>query len=350
MGMAELTLIDRVRGHASTHALWAPEIRVIAAVSGGSDSIAMLLLLHELASRGELVLAGLAHLNHHIRGEEADRDAAFCRGLASRLGIPAFLSDADVPALAAQEGESLEVAGRHARQRFFAETLRTGKADRVAIAHTRDDQAETVLLRLTRGAGATGLSGMVPRRGPLVRPVLDATRNELRQFLLDRGEAWREDATNLDLTNPRNFVRHQVLPNLRQINQQADAALARAADLLRIDAELLETLANAALASVSSKSASMRSRSAARASAASACGLICRRFGNTWWRTKLRGLVRSRLVASSRHASRRPLRKSCSSMRDASSTGRTSGPRRGTMPARPRAPAPRVNRSRTVSA
>ena len=219
---------------------------MVAAVSGGSDSVAMLLILHELASRGEVVLAGLAHLNHQIRGADADGDAAFCRDLAARLGIPAFMSKADVPAIAAQENASLEVAGRHARQRFFTEIVQSGKADRIAIAHTRDDQAETVLLRLTRGAGALGLAGMSPRRGPLVRPVLDATRSELQDFLSGHREAWREDATNRDLTNPRNFVRHQVLPNLRQINPQADAALARAADLLRIDADLLETLANAA--------------------------------------------------------------------------------------------------------
>jgi tRNA(Ile)-lysidine synthase len=239
-------LIARIGQYGAQHQLWAPEVRVVAAVSGGSDSVAMLLILHELASRGELVLAGLAHLNHQIRGAAAGGDAEFCRDLAARLGIAAFIGTADVPALAVRENASLEVAGRHARQRFFAEVVQSGKADRVAIAHTRDDQAETVLLRLTRGAGALGLAGMAPRRGPLVRPVLDATRGELRNFLSARAEAWREDATNLDLTNPRNFVRHQVLPNLRQINQQADAALARAADLLRIDADLLETLANAA--------------------------------------------------------------------------------------------------------
>ena len=240
------SLIDRVRQYAAQHQLWTPEARVVAAVSGGSDSVAMLLIFHELASRGEVVLAGLAHLNHQIRGQAAADDAAFCRDLAARLGIAAFMSTANVPALSAQENASLEVSGRHARQRFFSEIVQSGKTDRVAIAHTRDDQAETVLLRLTRGAGAQGLAGMVPRRGPLVRPVLDATRSELQQLLLERGQAWREDASNLDQTNPRNFVRHRVLPSLRQLNPRADAALARAADLLRIDADLLETLANAA--------------------------------------------------------------------------------------------------------
>ena len=245
-GMAELTTIDRVRRYAAAHGLWARDERVIAAVSGGSDSVAMLFLLRELASRGELMLAGLAHLHHHIRGADADADAAFCRELAARFEIPAFVGDIDVPSAARRDGVSIEVAGREARQRFYAEAIAAAGASRVAVAHTRDDQAETVLLRLTRGAGTAGLGGMAPRRGPVVRPVLDATRLELQHYLRERGETWREDATNLDRTIPRNLVRHDVLPRLRTINAQADNALVRAADLLRVDADFLETLANAA--------------------------------------------------------------------------------------------------------
>ena len=218
---------------------------MVAAVSGGSDSVAMLFLLRELAARGELVLAGLAHLHHHIRGADAEADAAFCRELAARLESAALVGEADVPAAAKRDGVSIEVAGREARQRFYGEALTTVGAARVAVAHTRDDQAETVLLRLTRGAGTAGLAGMSPRRGPVVRPVLDATRGELQQYLRDRGETWREDATNLDRSIPRNRVRHDVLPHLRTINAQADNALARAADMLRVDADFLETLANA---------------------------------------------------------------------------------------------------------
>ena len=244
--MAELTTIDRVRATRPAHALWAPDVRVIAAVSGGSDSVAMLFLLRELAARGELVLAGLAHLHHHIRGADADADAAFCRELAARLEIAGDGRRCRCALAAKRDGVSIEVAGREARQRFYAEALTAAGAARVAVAHTRDDQAETVLLRLTRGAGAAGLAGMAPRRGPLVRPVLDATRIELQQYLRDRGESWREDATNLDRSIPRNLVRHEVLPLLRTINAQADNALARAADMLRVDADFLETLANAA--------------------------------------------------------------------------------------------------------
>ena len=206
----------------------------------------MLFVLHELAARGVLVLAGLAHLNHHVRGEEAEADARFCRELAARLELTAYIQDADVPALAATNGVSMEVAGRDARQQFYMDAMQSAGATVIAVGHTRDDQAETVLLRLVRGAGSAGLSAMSPRRGRLVRPVLDAARTELREFLERRGERWREDATNADRSIPRNLIRHEVLPLLRSINPQADTALTRAADNLRGDAALLETLANAA--------------------------------------------------------------------------------------------------------
>jgi tRNA(Ile)-lysidine synthase len=237
---------ERFARYTAQHRLWTPGARVVAAVSGGSDSVALLFLLRELDARGQVTLACLAHLNHHVRGDAADADAAFCRELAARLEIPAIMGDADVPALAARDRVSLEVAGRDARQHFYADALPSARADRVALAHTRDDQAETVLLRLTRGAGAAGLAGMAAKRGQVVRPVLQITRAELQQYLRSRGETWREDATNLDRAIPRNLVRHGVMPLLRSINADADAALARAADVLRVDAEFLETLANAA--------------------------------------------------------------------------------------------------------
>jgi tRNA(Ile)-lysidine synthase len=221
-------------------------MRVIAAVSGGSDSVALAFLLRDLAARGELVLAGIAHLHHHIRANEADEDAAFCRALADRLGVPVAIGNADVPADAAGHQVSLEVAGRFARQRFFREAVASLNADRIAVAHTRDDQAETVVLRLTRGAGTSGLGGMAPRREHIIRPLLDVPRSDLQDYLRQLNETWREDATNLDRSIPRNRVRHEVMPELRHINAQADAALARAAELLRGDEEFLEKLANAA--------------------------------------------------------------------------------------------------------
>ena len=176
----------------------------MAAVSGGSDSVALFFLLRELAAAGELQLLGLAHLNHHIRGAAADDDAAFCRELAARAGVAAAVGDADVPALAARDRQSLEVAGRLARQQFFGDRLTSLGADRIAVAHTRDDQTETVLLRLVRGAGPAGLAGIAPRRDHLVRPLLELTRAELRGYLESIGESWHEDATNEDRAIARN--------------------------------------------------------------------------------------------------------------------------------------------------
>jgi tRNA(Ile)-lysidine synthase len=215
-------------------------------VSGGSDSVALAFLLRDLAAKGDIVFAGIAHLNHHIRGADADADVQFVRGLADKLGVPTIVADADVPADANEHEVSIEVAGRHARQRFFREVIGSVKADRIAVAHTRDDQAETVVLRLVRGAGGAGLGAMAPRRDHIVRPLLDSTRGELRDFLRGLGETWREDATNDDRSIPRNLVRHEVMPQLRTLNAQADAALARAAEILRADEVFLERLANAA--------------------------------------------------------------------------------------------------------
>jgi tRNA(Ile)-lysidine synthase len=241
-------LLDRVRGYAAQHSLWRADTRIVAAVSGGADSVALFCLLQQLAASGDCRLAGLAHLHHHIRGDAADGDAALCRELAARAGVPAVIGDADVPALARSSGVSHEVAGRNARQQFYVEAQATLNASRVALAHTRDDQAETVLLRLVRGAGSAGLSGMAPRREHLVRPLLEVPRAELRSYLNEIGVAWREDATNDDCAIPRNRVRHEVMPRLRELNAQADAALARAAGILRTDALYLDGLANEAAA------------------------------------------------------------------------------------------------------
>ena len=235
---------DRVRRYAARHSLWSAETRVVAAVSGGSDSVALFFLLRELAAAGDLQLTGLAHLHHHIRGAAADEDAAFCRALAARAGVAAAIGDADVPALAGRERLSIEVAGRKARQQFFVEALASLGGHRLGVAHTRDDQAETVLLRLVRGAGPAGLAGIAPRRDHLVRPLLELTRIELREYLESIGESWREDATNQDRAIPRNRIRHDILPLLRELNPRADAALARTANILRSDAELFDALAN----------------------------------------------------------------------------------------------------------
>ena len=166
-----------------------PGSRVVAAVSGGSDSVALLLLLLDVAGGCGFTVAGVAHVNHGLRGAASDRDEAFCRALAARLGVAFEARHRDVARLAADGRVSIEVAARHARYECLAEMAATLKADTIATGHTRDDQAETFLLRLLRGAGASGLSGIRPRRGRVVRPLLDIRRNELLAELAGRRQA-----------------------------------------------------------------------------------------------------------------------------------------------------------------
>lgn len=237
-----MELAGRVRAFAERHGLWTAETPLMAAVSGGADSVALLLILHELARQTRVRLTGVAHLHHHIRGASADEDAAFVARLAERLSLPLELAHDDVPARARRAGVSLELAGRHARLAFFDQLARGGRV--LALAHTRSDQAETVLLRLIRGAGPRGLAGMPPRSGHRIRPLLEIGREELRDWLRARGEAWREDETNEDTTIARNFVRRVVMPRLDQLNPAAERALTRAARILGPDADLLDHLAD----------------------------------------------------------------------------------------------------------
>lgn len=245
------TPVDLVRAFAARHGLWRRETRVLAAVSGGSDSVAMAHLLHELAGAGDLVLAGLAHVNHHLRGEAGDGDEACCRALAARLGLPVIVAHADVPTLRRAHGGSVEVAAREARWQALADAAAALGADRIATAHTRNDQAETVLLHLVRGAGLAGARGILPQAGVRIRPLLDCSRDGLRSWLAARGEPWREDASNAELANPRNRLRHVVLPELAgHLNPAVDVALARFAEIARDDEAYLAAAAAEAAARV----------------------------------------------------------------------------------------------------
>jgi tRNA(Ile)-lysidine synthase len=236
-------LLDRIRHDAARHALWTPDTRVVAALSGGSDSMAQLRLLLDLAAAGELILAGAAHLNHRLR-PTATRDEAACRAACDRLGVPLVAEAEDVAALAAEWRCSLEVAARRCRYAFFERAVQTLGAARIAVAHTLDDQAETVLLRLLRGAGTHGLRGMPARRGLVVRSLLGCTRAELRADLTARGETWVEDETNADVAQLRNRVRHELLPLISTRFQPAILhVLARTAEVAAAEDALLDARA-----------------------------------------------------------------------------------------------------------
>ena len=238
-------LLQQIRRTILRYALCPPGTRVLVGVSGGSDSVALLRALLELAPTSEFGVAGVAHFNHQLRAA-APGDEQFCRELARTLGLPFVVDGADVAAHAATQGLSIEDAARRLRYDYLERATPQAGADRVAVGHTLDDQAETVVLKLMRGAGPVGLGGVYPKRGVVIRPLLDVSRDELRAWLASFGQPWMEDETNADLSNPRNRVRHRVLPELdAAYGGSTRAAIARSAELAREDGLWLDELAGA---------------------------------------------------------------------------------------------------------
>jgi tRNA(Ile)-lysidine synthase len=220
------------------------QARVVAAVSGGADSVALAHVLRELSEAGALTLVAIAHLDHCLRGAESARDATFCRDLALELNVAFDVEAADVGRLARERGQSNEEAGREERYAFFERARARASADLVATAHTRDDQAETVLLRLFRGAGTRGLSGIPPRRGMIVRPLIDLRRAELVAWLEAHRRTWVEDSSNSDRALTRNWIRHELLPRVTaRFGDGVVDVLARGADLARADDSILSEIA-----------------------------------------------------------------------------------------------------------
>ena len=254
-----------------------PGDRICAAVSGGADSVALLLLLHAANAQPRNALGvGLSavHVHHGLRGDEADADLAFVQSLCLRLEVPLHIRHASVPgriahAREAGQSETVEEAARNLRYDHFRRLIAEGHADSVLTAHTLDDQAETVLMKLLRGAWTEGLSGIHPcllvesnpssgsklppqgpqitpqgpqpadrvpvRTGRILRPLLAVRRAELIDILESRNQGWRTDSSNADDAFTRNRIRHSVLPLLREFNPAIDQALANLAELARED-------------------------------------------------------------------------------------------------------------------
>jgi tRNA(Ile)-lysidine synthase len=216
-----MELAEKVEAAIRRARLLEPGTRVAVACSGGADSVALLRVLLALQdSLGVRLL--VVHLNHQLRGAESDTDEGFVRRLAQRLGLEFLVRREDVAVRANKYGLNLEEAGRQARLEFFTHLIAANKADAVALAHTLDDQAETLLARITRGAGTRGLAGIYPvvelggaaGHGRIVRPLLGVRRAELRDYLSQLEQDWREDTTNLDPRRLRNRIRLELLPKL----------------------------------------------------------------------------------------------------------------------------------------
>ncbi len=244
------SLEERVLDSIRREQLVPPGGCVYAALSGGADSVALTLLLHAIAPAGGFVLAGVVHLNHQLRAAAA-ADERFCRALAARLALPIEVEQADVRGRAEQAGVSVEAAGHQARYALFERVAGAERGGRVATAHTRDDQAETCLMRLIRGAGPAGLAGIRPRTGPVVRPLLRISRQELRVYLEARGQSFRDDETNRDTAVTRNRVRHELIPFLAaRFSPSIVDALVRSAAIARADAEWIDAAVDAAAGAV----------------------------------------------------------------------------------------------------
>jgi tRNA(Ile)-lysidine synthase len=225
------------------HGLLQAGDRVGLAVSGGADSVALLRVLLELRDRLGVSLVVL-HFHHGIRAREADDDQAFVQELAIRHSLEFHAGSGDAPACARERSLSLEAAARELRYDFFSRCIARRLVTRVATAHTLDDQAETVLLRLLRGAGTRGLAGIYPFQADrhVVRPLLAVRRAQVEQYLRSLGQPWRDDATNLELHHARNRIRHELLPLLaRSYNPEIATNLARMAEIARAEEEYWET-------------------------------------------------------------------------------------------------------------
>ena len=228
-------LYRRVLDTIARHAMVRPGDRMGLGVSGGADSVALLRIFAELRARLGIAILVL-HFNHQLRGTEADEDERFVKTLAEEFHLEFESGRADVAGEARLHGWNVEDAARRLRYQFFASTAESRGLNRVAVAHTANDQAETVLSHLLRGTGLTGLAGIYPAAGMIVRPLLDLECEELRGFLSDLGQPWREDTTNQDTSRTRARIRHQLIPLLlRDFDPAVVTRLSRLAKHARED-------------------------------------------------------------------------------------------------------------------
>ena len=209
-------MLNKVRDFIDREGLLTPEGLYIVALSGGADSVALLRILHHLGYRIEA-----AHCNFHLRGAESDRDETFVKSLCSSLNIPIHLIHFDTAEYASLHQVSIEMAARELRYGYFDQLCKDIGASAVCVAHHRDDAVETFLMNLLRGSGIHGLTGIRPRNGNVIRPLLCLSRDEIEQYLHSIGQDYVTDSTNLVDDVVRNKVRLNVLPLLKDINLRA---------------------------------------------------------------------------------------------------------------------------------
>jgi tRNA(Ile)-lysidine synthetase-like protein len=240
--MIQRTVLDTQR----QYNLFPPDTTIILAVSGGADSLVLLHVMAQLQARLHIRLH-VATLNHGLRADAAD-DVAYVQHIAAQLNVPITAETVDVNTLAKVHRMGIEAAGRKARYDFFARVAQQIGASTIATAHHADDQSETILMHIIRGAGVQGLSGMQPKVAlpdypalTLVRPLLDVRRLEIEAYCSENQLEPRHDSTNTDTTYLRNELRHVILPRLREINPQLDKSLAQLADIVSVEQDFMQT-------------------------------------------------------------------------------------------------------------
>jgi len=222
--------------------------KVVVGVSGGSDSVCLLHLLSGLKKlRLELIVA---HFNHRLRGKESERDEKFVKKTSEELGLPFVSDSADTISFKNREGLSVEDAARQLRYIFYQEVLDKYDADKIATAHTLEDQAETVLMRMLRGSGSSGLSGIPPVNDTIVRPLLGISKDKITNYLKSKKIKWIEDSSNSSSIFLRNKIRNELIPELRKYNPNIVEVLSRTSNLLRLESDFINIQAESAFKKV----------------------------------------------------------------------------------------------------
>ncbi len=234
-------LIDKVRENIIKYQLFEPGDKIVVGISGGADSICLAHLLWTLKEEFEIELFGV-HINHGIRQNTAKRDEQYVRSFCEKYQIPFVCFEAEIPKIAREEKLSEEEAGRKIRYECFEQVLKEEKANKIAVAHHKNDQAETLLLHLCRGSALEGLAGMRPKRGEIIRPLLFVTREEIERYLSENEILYQEDETNQETIYSRNKIRHEILPQMEKINKKTVEHIARTCELVQETTDFLREI------------------------------------------------------------------------------------------------------------
>lgn len=237
--MKKTGLPDRFREYIDREKLILPGQTIVIGLSGGADSVCLFNLLSDISTEYDLALVPV-HVHHGIRGDEADRDEEFSKMITGERGVDCEICSVDAPGHAKESGMTLEEAARILRYGELERIAKERNADAIAIAHHRDDQAETVLMNLFRGTGATGLSGIRPRSGNRIRPILFASKKEILEYLKDENITFVEDSTNFSKEHTRNRIRSELIPMIEELYPQAVSHIASAAEDVRVWREFID--------------------------------------------------------------------------------------------------------------